>query len=331
MRDGYVIKSKNEPKISAEELECINKLTRRKFTEEEVYTFSVILCDNDIDREHERFTDEALEKLATLYIGKTGIMDHNPTSGNQTARIYSCKTELVEGKTNRLKKPYKRLVAKAYMPKSAKNENIILEIDSGIKKEVSVGCAVENKLCSICSVNLKKDRCAHIKGHRYKSNGIYQTCHTVLDNPTDAYEWSFVAVPAQREAGVIKMFDSKKEGGAKNMEEIIKNLSSGQSISFSEHEVQKLFELITSLKEKAKIGDVYQKELKQEMLKLSAMVQPEISLDLMKNVAEKLSIEELKSFRDSFKIKVSNIIPPKPQFATEQLEISGNRNVQFKI
>ena len=31
-----------------------------------------------------------------------------------------------------------------------------------------------------------------------------KVCHTVLDQPSDAYEWSFVAVPSQRAAGVVK-------------------------------------------------------------------------------------------------------------------------------
>ena len=31
-------------------------------------------------------------------------------------------------------------------------------------------------------------------------------CYFTLKAPTDAYEWSFVAVPAQRKAGVMKSF-----------------------------------------------------------------------------------------------------------------------------
>ncbi len=31
-------------------------------------------------------------------------------------------------------------------------------------------------------------------------------CFMELQEPTDAYEWSFVAVPAQRRAGVVKRF-----------------------------------------------------------------------------------------------------------------------------
>ena len=45
-------------------LEKINRFTRRELGEDEVYTFSVILCDNDIDRDLERFSDEALVTLA---------------------------------------------------------------------------------------------------------------------------------------------------------------------------------------------------------------------------------------------------------------------------
>ena len=125
MKDGYVIKSKSNSLATEQDLSLINNFTRRKLTQDEVYVFSVVLCDNNIDREHERFTDKALEKLEKLFVGKTGILDHNPTSENQTARIFKCQLESVSGKKNSLGEQYKRLVAKAYMPKSAKNENII--------------------------------------------------------------------------------------------------------------------------------------------------------------------------------------------------------------
>ena len=49
------------------DLECINQYTRRPFTEQEVYTFSVVLCDNEIDRDFERFSVEALHTLSQLF------------------------------------------------------------------------------------------------------------------------------------------------------------------------------------------------------------------------------------------------------------------------
>lgn len=52
------------------DLECINQYTRRPFTEQEVYTFSVVLCDNEIDRDFERFSVEALSYVKSIVFRK---------------------------------------------------------------------------------------------------------------------------------------------------------------------------------------------------------------------------------------------------------------------
>ena len=64
MREGYVLKSNGE--TQEDSLLKINRYTRREFKADEVYTFSVVLCDNEIDRDFERFTADALQKLALL-------------------------------------------------------------------------------------------------------------------------------------------------------------------------------------------------------------------------------------------------------------------------
>ncbi len=84
MRDT-VIKSIN---TNSTDLELINHFTRRALSVDEVYSFSVILCDNEVDRDYERFTVNSLNKLACLFVGKTGIFDHNPKGANQSARVY---------------------------------------------------------------------------------------------------------------------------------------------------------------------------------------------------------------------------------------------------
>ena len=50
--------------VDSEKMALINKFTKRELEPDEVYAFSVVLCDNDIDRDFERFTNDALEKLA---------------------------------------------------------------------------------------------------------------------------------------------------------------------------------------------------------------------------------------------------------------------------
>lgn len=183
-------------------LDKINKFTRRELTEDELYTFSVILCDNEIDRDCERFSDKALDTLSTMFIGKTGIFDHKPSTSNQTARIYD--TELVtdECRTTKNGEPYKYLKASAYMVRTEDNKNLIAEIDGGIKKEVSISCSAAKRVCSVCGRDKSQGGCGHISGKSYGGN----ICHTILDGISDAYEWSFVAVPAQVNAGVTKKY-----------------------------------------------------------------------------------------------------------------------------
>lgn len=60
-------------KQNENELELINRYSRKELSPEEVYIFSVTLCDNEVDRDLERFSKSALYALAPLFEGKTGI------------------------------------------------------------------------------------------------------------------------------------------------------------------------------------------------------------------------------------------------------------------
>ena len=175
-------------------MEKINLYTRRAYKPEEVYTFSVVLCDNEVDRDGECFTKETLEELAKLFVGKTGILDHEPTSKNQTARVFDAAVKEIPGKVTSLNEPYAQLTAQAYVPRNDGTKAFIESIESGIRKEVSVGCAVKKRVCSVCGA----ESCVHVPGKTY--NG--KRCVRILSGAADAYEFSFVAVPAQRAAGV---------------------------------------------------------------------------------------------------------------------------------
>lgn len=327
MKEGFVLKNKQPYVPEKDELKLINNYTRRELNKDEVYVFSVVLCDNEVDREYEKFTKDALDKLAELFIGKTGIMDHEAKSENQLARIFSCYVEKVEGKQNCIGEQYYRLVARAYMPKSEKNNDFILDIDSGIKKEVSVGCAVKSMTCSVCGSNIKSNPCEHVKGEIYEG----KVCHTILSEPLDAYEWSFVAVPAQKNAGVIKMYDSKMKGGAKSMNEIIKSLKKGEAITITAEQAKKLSELIDELERLSNQGKEYYEDLKREVMRLCALTQPEISSDVMDSVTSKMSINELKAFKKAFNMKTNEILPIKPQLATMKKEKVNQKNIDFKM
>lgn len=193
---------KKEFEITDEVMEKINGYSVKELSPEEVFCFSVVLCDNDIDRDYERFSVESLKILAELFKGKTGIFDHDVRSENQTARIFDTAVlEYLDRETSD-GQAYFGLTGYAYMVRTEDNKSLIAEIQGGIKKEVSVSCSVGKKLCSICGADQNVSPCMHVKGKTYGE----EVCHIGLEEPADAYEWSFVAVPAQKKAGVIKKF-----------------------------------------------------------------------------------------------------------------------------
>ena len=271
------------------ELKEINKFTRRNFTADEVYAFSVVLCDNDVDRDFERFSDSALIKMSELFVGKTGIFDHSHKAENQCARIFSCEVKSVEGKKNRNGQQYKQLLARAYMPKSERTAELILEIDAGIKKEVSVGCSMGSSTCSICGSSFGK--CDHRKGRHYRVGGKSKLCFFELSEPMDAYEWSFVAVPAQPKAGVVKSHQYSKSG-AVDAREILKSVSAGE-LTLSKSQAEGLLRSFEELNEVAAEAGEFLKRRKRDIL--SALV-PDCTdgvTGLMLKALDRLEPEEL--------------------------------------
>ena len=304
------------------EIKLINKYTRREYKADEVYTFSVVLCDNDIDRDFEQFSPDAIEKLAQMFVGKTGICDHNPKASNQVARIYECHAEAVEGESNLVGEPLVRLKAKAYIPKDG-NEELINSIDSGIKKEVSIGCSASKRYCSICGCDAPFGECNHIKGKKYDKT----LCYPIIEEPYDAYEWSFVAVPAQRSAGVIKSFSY---GGKKDMQEIMKSLAKGEQMSLTADEARRLHDSIKSMENSYKLAEEYKKELVTRAVKAAACVNDELSM-IVGKTAEKLDISELKNLCECFEKKAKGEIKPVPQLYKNKAKKNILDNSKYSI
>lgn len=311
------MKNKNPATPNEEELKLINGYTRREMKADELYVFSAVLCDNDIDRDFEYFSDEALEKLSELFVGKTGILDHNAKSENQTARIFSCKTERDSNRQTQDGRTYCRLVARAYMPKSVQNEEIILALDSGIRKEVSVGCSVQKSTCSICGKDIKEG-CGHIRGKTYKG----KLCGVCLDEPYDAYEWSFVAVPSQRAAGVIKSYDGKEKSMGENLEKFFAQ----EQRPASDEEFYELKQEFEKLRKQADDGAAYRAVLAHDVRRFAALSIPELTAEAVELLTKQLPLEELKEIRDRCEKRAKGFVPSKPQLFGETADESKNGN-----
>ena len=249
------------------ELGLINAMSRKKLTGEEVYTFAVRLCDNEVDRDGERFPAETLEELAPLFVGKSGIFDHQWSAAGQTARIY--RTELVrdESVLTAAGDSLCYLKGYAYMLRTECNRDLIAEIEGGIKKEVSVGCAVEEARCSICGENIHdRSRCAHEKGREYSG----KLCWADLVHATDAYEWSFVAVPAQKNAGVMKSMRMD----------------------------------MAQLEREAALGRKYLQQLKDEVVRLGGVAGLALEQATLKSIVQRLEEPELDALKKAFEVQV---------------------------
>ena len=262
--------------ITQEELVQINRFARTELTEEQVYIFSVRLCDNEVDRDFERFDGAALEKLGELFVGKSGLFDHQWSAEGQTARIY--RTEVI-------REPAVKtlagdcgcwLKAWAYMLRTEKNQDLIAEIEGGIKKEVSVGCSVARSACSICGAS--GGSCEHVKGQYYGG----KLCYFQLEDPTDAYEWSFVAVPAQRAAGVVKHFGPEDAH-------------------------------LTALRKEAELGRRYLAGLRREVVRLAMLSDDGLDGAMFAKMTRKLEEEELLELRRTYQARVDKRFPMEPQ------------------
>ena len=265
---------------TAVQLGAINALAKAELAAEQVYVFSLRLCDDQVDRDFERFDTEALPVLAKLFIGKTGIVDHRWSSDHQIARVFAAEV-VREDRASYIK-------AWAYIRRGGSNDEVIADIEAGIKKEVSVGCAMGRSVCTVCGSDYGS--CGHQKGAYYDG----QLCCALLQEPMDAYEFSFVAVPAQREAGVLKA-----HGGSRSLKELAQEFG-------AQREYRKLYE-------DARLGQQYRKELEADVVRLCLSLELGADAKVLQGIAETAPAEHLQSLRKALDERLREMLPVSTQ------------------
>lgn len=317
-----------------EALGLIARFTRSTPKAEDLYTFTVTLCDNEIDRDNERFSVEALQTLSELFVGVTGIFDHSMKSADQTARIYKTQVIRDESKLTSYGEPYVHLKAWCYMLRTPKNQELIDEIEGGIKKEVSVSCSVQAKLCSFCGHDLRSHECSHAVGETV--NG--KLCHAILSEPTDAYEWSFVAVPAQKNAGVSKSMrkiaPTKKQDrtvSGETPEDIMKAaVAAGGNVSLTPSQLQAMASYLEIMKRDAAIVKEQRQDAEKDVLALAAFTLPEADTVMLGEMLGKLSSREIEMLRKALGARGDAFTVCAPTFRYEDGKDAPD-NSPFKI
>ena len=113
----------------------------------------------------------------------------------------------------------------------------------------------------------------------------------MLFRSTDAYEWSFVAVPAQPNAGVLKGFrqDARME----------------------------------QLEREAALGRKYLEGLRFEVARLGGLARPELDSAVRKSIAGKLEEGELLALKRAYERVLEEKFPVKTQLTYDKAGQSG--------
>ena len=279
---------------TAAQMAAINAQAKGTLTAEQVYVFSLRLCDDQVDRDFERFDTAALGTLAKLFIGKTGIVDHRWSADSQVARIFAAEV-VREERVSYIK-------AWAYIRRGGGADEVIADIEAGIKKEVSVGCAMGMAVCSVCGSEYGS--CGHHKGESYDG----QLCCAILREPMDAYEFSFVAVPAQRDAGVLKGF-----AGRRTLKELAEEFGAQGEYR--------------ALHKEARLGRQYVKSLQDDVVRLCLSLELGVAEPTLRSVFGGTSGEDLLAVKAALETRLAEMMPMQTQlgngFGREQEVESG--------
>ena len=154
-------------------------------------------------------------------------------------------------------------------------------------------------ICSVCGSEY--GTCGHLKGEAYDG----QVCCAILQEPVDAYEFSFVAVPAQRDAGVLKAL-----GGGKHC---LKELA-------EEFGAQAEYR---ALLKQAELGKKYQKELEDNVVRLGLALELGVAEPVLRNLAKTAAAEDLLALKDALEIRLGEMMPVTVQLRGKQAAQEG--------
>ena len=117
-------------------------------------------------------------------------------------------------------------------------------------------------------------------------------CFMELREPADAYEWSFVAVPAQRSAGVLKRFGQEDRQLAR-------------------------------LREEAALGRKYLAELRREVVRLAMLADDRLDGGVFARAAERMEEPELLAMKGAYGAQAAKRFPAAPQLRPRSEEEQG--------
>ena len=148
-----------------------------------------------------------------------------------------------------------------------------------------MGCAMGRAVCSICGSEYGS--CGHVKGEHYDG----QLCVAILKEPMDAYEFSFVAVPAQPNAGVLKALGT----GNRTLKELAEQFG-------AQSEYRALFK-------EAQLGREYKKQMAMDVVRLCLSLDLGVEEPTLRAITEKAGAEELMKLKEALEKRLAESMP----------------------
>lgn len=177
--------------VSEQDMALINQLTHTPLRADQVYVRSMYLCSTQpCESDGCRFSRSALDEIAERIIGQSVLSGHN----RQTlpiARFY--KASVIEQGQDNQNHPIHFVRAWFYwLRETSGAKDLLLNIDGGIYREVSLSWRFNTWRCSIC--HTENGRCEHQVGVVYQG----QTCYRLIEHIADVLEGSLVYKGADR-------------------------------------------------------------------------------------------------------------------------------------
>lgn len=178
--------------VTSTDVEEINKIAPKPLRMDQVYVRSMYLCSTQpCKADYCRFSIHALNSIRKKIIGQSVMIGHNRSS-LPLARFF--KASIAEKHNEQSGETVHFVRAWFYWLRDTSGaKDLLLNIDGGIYREVSLAWRFQEWNCSIC--NAKNGSCSHRPGETYQN----QTCFRIIHEVTDVMEGSLVYKSADKD------------------------------------------------------------------------------------------------------------------------------------
>lgn len=187
---------------SAEDLERIRTFASVPLRAEQVYVRSMLIAStNACESDGCQFTRTALGQISERIVGQSVLSGHNRSS-LPLARFF--KAEVIHGEAGSGEPDVVRAWF-YWLRDTSGAHDLLLNIDGGIYREVSLSWTFRRWRCSICSA--ENGRCSHQVGRRYGD----AVCFRLIDEVADVLEGSLVYKGADKASVVSRALGVDEE------------------------------------------------------------------------------------------------------------------------